>query len=397
VEKEVGMPRTGRWVVVFLVVGVLAGGSVALAEGVAFSGGVDLVTTFTPILLLSYDISSELTLSLSLTGFTFETKTGFSLAGFQSERIEVGFDLGAVEIGEEVLFNPAFSWNELSVDVDILGVLLGLDLLLANIGTPQTPDFSVGIVLQLESTITCGLTLTTLTGFGAVDLVNLIGGIEAPFSNQVLALTLHLDQLFAPPEALNVTVVPGIYFEEEVLRLQLEALGILLSTSTWFDWTGFSQEILEFGYHFDEPPLALLSVLTVDSDLAVSELDLFLDLQIGIVRFTSETFFSEPSVPLPIPLLFSGQDFALGIAWEGIGLVSEIEFDDLFLFERERFSIEVVIDPVSVASLTEFDATGFVGEWIRAGVQVGGVVLFTEAAFDVGGVTSVSFGFELRF
>jgi hypothetical protein len=196
---------------------------------------------------------------------------------------------------------------------------------------------------------------------------------------------------------LNVTVVPGIYFEEELLRLQLDALGILLSTSTWFDWTGFSREILEFGYHFDEPPLALLSVLTVDSDLAVSELDLFLDLEIGIVRFTSETFFSEPSVPLPVPLLFSGQDFALGIAWEGIGLVSEIEFDDLFLFERERFSIEVVIDPVSVASLTEFDATGFVGEWIRGGVQVGGVVLFTEAVFDVGGVASVSFGFELRF
>jgi hypothetical protein len=197
-----------------------------------------------------------LTLSFSVAGFTFESETVFDLSGFQSQGFGATVDLGAAQISEEILFDPYFSWNQLGIDVQFLGVQVGLDLILANIGSVQTPDYSMGTVLELSSGILCGFSITTLTGFGTVDLVNILDGIEAPFSHDLLGLFIHLDSLFGIAPGLRVTIVPGFYFEEELVRLEMDYAGLIASSSTWFDLFGFSKEIIEFGYRFEEPTLA---------------------------------------------------------------------------------------------------------------------------------------------
>jgi len=391
-------------VLLMLIVLSLTGG-LALADdvccsdgpGLGFSGSVGLEFTFTPIPPLSYNIASGLTLSFSVAGFTFESETVFDLSGFQSQGFGATVDLGAAQISEEILFDPYFSWNQLGVDVQFLGVQVGLDLILANIGSVQTPDYSMGAVLELSSGILCGFSITTLTGFGAVDLVNILDGIEAPFSHDLLGLFIHLDSLFGIAPDLRVTIVPGFYFEEELVRLEMDYAGLISSSSTWFDSFGFSKEIIEFGYRFEEPTLAFLTVVSFDDTISISGLNFILDLQIEMVRFTAKTSFVAPITPMPIPIVFDGQGFAISVDICGVILTSETDFDETFLFKRQLIALEATIDPVRFASLTSFDGLGFSGQWLRADVSFGGITLYTTAAFDYSGINEVSFGFELTF
>lgn len=395
------MPRMCvRLVVAFLLV-ILTAGGLTLAEETEFSGGVGLEITFIPIPSLSYDIEADLTLSLSVACFTFESETVFALAGFQSQEFDVEVDLGVVSIAEEIIFDPYFSWNQLSVDAQIVGVKVGLDLVLSNIGTVQT--YSMGAVLELSSGVISGFSITTLTGFGATDLVNVLGGVEAPFSHDLLNLFYHLEYLPLSATELEavlhpkVTVVPGFYFEEELVRLEVDYCGLLSSSSTWLDWTGFAKEVFEFGYQFEEPSLSFLTAMTFDNSFSISGLDFILDLEICGVQFTSWTSFTAPQTPSVLPIVFSGQRFAVSFEVFGVLVTSETDFDGTFLFERQLLAIEAEIEPVAFTSLTAFDRTGFSGEWIKAQVRFSGVTLYTLAAFDFGGIIEVSFGFELAF
>jgi len=392
------MPRMCvRLVVAFLLV-MLAAGGLTLAEETGFSGGVGLEITFIPIPPLSYDIEADLTLSLSIACFTFESETVFALTGFQSQEFDVEVDLGAVSIAEEIIFDPYFSWNQLSVDALIIAVETGLDLILADIGIgTQSPSYSMGAVLELSSGVMSGFSITTLTGFGAIDLVNVLGGVEAPFSHNLLDLFSYLDSLFAPQFTPRVTIVPGFYFEEEFVRLEVDYCGLLSSSSTWLDWTGFAKEVFEFGYQFEEPSLSFLTAMTFDNSFSISGLDFILDLEICGVQFTSWTSFTAPQTPSVLPIVFSGQRFVVSFEVFGVLVTAETDFDGTFLFERQLLAIEAEIEPVAFTSLTAFDKTGFSGEWIKAQVRFSGVTLYTLAAFDFGGVIEVSFGFELAF
>jgi len=120
--------------------------------------------------------------------------------------------LGAVQIGDDILFDPYFSWNDLSVVAQIVGIEIGTDLILADIGSVQTPEYTMATVLKLSSGINCGFSITTLTGFGAIDLVNMLSGIDAPFSHELLSLFYHTQFLFVSGAATKVTVVSGFYF-----------------------------------------------------------------------------------------------------------------------------------------------------------------------------------------
>jgi len=389
------MPRMcSGFMVAFLLV-ILATGGLTLAEETEFSGGVGLEITFIPIPSLSYDIEADLTLSLSVACFTFESETVFALTGFQSQEFDVEVGLGVVSIAEEIIFDPYFSWNQLSVDAQIVGVEVGLDLVLANIGTVQT--YSMGAVFEISSEVICGFSITTLTGFGAIDLVNVLGGVEAPFSHNLLDLFSYLDSLFAPQFTPRVTIVPGFYFEEELVRLEVDYCGLLSSSSTWLDWTGFAKEVFEFGYQFEEPSLSFLTAMTFDNSFSISGLDFILDLEICGVQFTSWTSFTAPQTPSVLPIVFSGQGFAVSFEVFGVLVTAETDFDGTFLFERQLLAIEAEIEPVAFTSLTAFDRTGFSGEWIKAQVRFSGVTLYTLAAFDFGGIIEVSFGFELAF
>lgn len=398
------MPRIYIYFTVLLLVvasiatGAMADNACCPGSNLGFSGSIGLEVTFTPIPPLSYNIQSGLSLSISVADFTFTTHTVFDLSGFQSQGFTVDASLGAVQIGDDILFDPYFGWNDLSVSAQVVGIEIGTDLILADIGSVQTPEYSMAAVLKLSSGVNCGFSITTLTSFGAVDLVNMLNGVSAPFSYDMLKLFYHTKFLFASAGSTKVTVVSGFYFEEELVRLQMDYMGLLSSSTTWFDWTGLSKEVLEVGYRFEEPSLAFLSAITIDGSFSVSALDFILDLQIDPVRFTSHTSFAATTPPAMLPIAFSGQGFALSFAvCDQVTLTSTTLFDATFMFAEQDLAIEAKIDPVTLTSLTTFDASGFSGEWIKAGVTFSGVNLYTRVAFDFTGINSVTFGFELTF
>lgn len=384
-------------IVSLLMLSLLIAGNFVLSDEVGFSGLVGLGVTFTPIPPLAYNLESGLTLSLNITGFSFGSETVFDLTGFQSQRFDASVDFGAISLSEEILFDPSFSWNQVSVDAQIVGVLIGMDLILADIGSVQTPTYSMGSVLELASEVLDGFAIRSITGFGATDMVNLLGGAEAPFSYEYLYLFSHLDALFHLQTPPQVVIVPGFYFEEELLRLTIDYCGAMASSSTWLSWTGFDKEILELGYRFEEPRIALLTAVAFNSSFAISGLDFLFDLEISDVRFTSKTSFAEPTTPSIIPIVFSGQGFAVSFTLFDVVFTSETSFDGAFLFAEERLGIELTVDPVKFASLTAFDWMGFSGQWIRASVSFSGISLYTEGKFNYTGVVSVTFGFEFRF
>lgn len=367
------------------------------ASEVGFSGSVGLDITYTPVPPASFNIGSDLTMEFAVSGFTFTSATGFDLIGFQSEAITLEVDLGAVQISEEIRFEPHFTWNELNVDLSIAGVHIGLDLILADIVGPPTPTYSMGGVLELSSEIVCGFSITSLTGFGAEDLVNLLGGIEAPFSYELLYLFNHLDGLCVALIDLDVTVVSDFYFEEELFRLEVEIMGLTASNTTWFDETGLTKLLFEIGYRFSEPSMAFVSSMSLDGGFAITGIDFILDLEIDVVRFTSHTSFAELPPPSIIPIVFDSQRFAVSFELCEVVVTTGTTFDSSFFFAEQLISIEASIDPVTFMSLTTFDATGFAGQCIYADVQFCGVLLFTKAEFDFSGIQLVTIGFELAF
>jgi len=367
------------------------------ASEVGFSGSVGLEVFYTPVPPASYNIGSDLTLGFTISGFSFTSETGLDLSGFLSEKVMLAVDLGAVQISEEIRFEPIFSWNELSVDVSMVGVHIGFDLILADIVGPQTPTYSMGSILELSSGIVCGFTITSLTGFGAENLINLLGGIEAPFSYDLLYLFNHLSGVCAVPTDLDVTIVPGFYFEEELFRLEVETFGLIASNTTWFDITGLTKLLFEMGYQLTEPAMAFMASMSLDGAFSITALDFIVDLRIDVVRFTSHTSFTQLLPLTIIPIVFDSQGFAVSFELCDVIITTATTFDSSFFFAEQLISIEASIDPVTFKSLTTFDATGFIGQCIYADVQFCGVLLFTKAEFDFSGIQLVSVGFELTF
>ena len=390
------MTRLGTRLLTVLMSAFLAIGVVACGEGFGFSGNVGLELTYTPVPPLSYNIETGLTLGLSVADFTFESETIFDLSGFQSQGFGVAVGIGVVSVADQILFDPYFSWNQLSIDADIVGITVGVDLILADIGG-QTANHSMGTVLELSSGVISGFSITTLTGFGATNLVNLLGGIEGPHSYGLLGLFYNLDGLCVTQTEPRVTIVPNFYFEEEFVRLEIDFCGILSSSSTWLDWNGFVKEVFEFGYRFEEPCLAFLTAITIDASFAVTGLDFILDLGLGAIQFSSWTSFAPPTTPSILPVVFSGQRCAVSFEIFGVWITSETGFDGSFLFERQRLAIVAEIEPVTFTSLTVFDGLGFSSQCLRAGVTFCGVTLYATAGFDASGLTKVSVGFEWSF
>ena len=123
---------------------ILAVAAPAWAAGLGFSATVGLEITYTPLPPASYDIGSDLQLAFDIPGFSLRSDTGFDLAGFTWEKVSFTVDLGVAKISEDIRFEPEFDWNELSLDLSIVGVDMGADWIFANIGSVQTPSYDMG-------------------------------------------------------------------------------------------------------------------------------------------------------------------------------------------------------------------------------------------------------------
>jgi len=344
----------------------------------------------------SYDITSDVILGLSVSGFTFVSATALDAYGFAAQTVRLTADLGVVRISEEIRFEPFFSWNEIRVAMDILGLCVGLDLILADLLGPP-PDYSIGGVLELSSQLGFGTGIVSLTGFGATDLLNRVGGIEAPFRHQLMGSFVVLDRLRQDPELLDVVVVPGFFFEEQILRLEFGRWGVITSGTAWLDNAGLARTVWEMGYRLDDPSISFLAVIDVLGWVTVSGLDLVLDLIMDGVRFTSHTAFVETTPPAPAPILFDGQAFAVAFPLGPAQIITATQFDASFLFAGLDIGVDARIEPVWLRSVTQFDGTGFVEQSLRAQAMVLGATLEALIAFDFSGILRASAGIALSF
>lgn len=375
---------------------ILAGTAPGWAAGLGFSAAVDLEITYTPIPPASYDIGSELGLTFAMPGFTLTSDTGFNLSGFAFERVEFEVDLGAAQIAESIRFEPGFDWNQLSFDLAIACVQVGVDWIFADIAAPPTPDYQMGVVLAVRCDTPVGLSVASATGFGAADLADVLGG-TAPFSEEALSLFEYVATLCAPAPASDPTILAGFAFEEEILRLTLASVGLVASHTTWLDAAGLQQMGFELGYQLPAPQIGLLAALLLDGTMTITHLDLILDVFVEGVRFTSWTEFAEPLFPVPVPILFAGQRFAVSFEVCEVRITSQTDFDDLFLFAGEQIAIEATIPPVTFVSLTSFDAGGFAAQCIEARLAFDVVELWSAAEFAWDGLVFVLLGFSLAF
>jgi L-cysteine desulfidase len=127
-----------------------------LADDLGFSGSVGFDVTYTPVPPTSYDVGVNLALGFDISGFSFSSDTGFDLSGFQSERVSLALDLGAVEISEDLRFEPVFSRNELAIDLSIVGINFGIDWILANIGSVLLETWGNDIKIRARAMAAAG-------------------------------------------------------------------------------------------------------------------------------------------------------------------------------------------------------------------------------------------------
>jgi len=362
-----------------------------------FSGMVALDVSLIPVPPLSYDIGAKLSLGVQLGWFSLASDTRFSLSGFESERLILGVALGAVTLTERIDFDPAFSWNQLGMDAEFLGIALGVDLILADISAMPPAVYSMAGILEFRTSFEFGVSILSLTGFGATDLLDSYQASATPLAVGLLELFDHVDHLCVDADEATPTILPGFYFEEQDLQFTFSSFGVLLSSTTEFTWMGLSRQTLELGFQFDDPQIALLLALALDIPLTVDELALVVDLQVFPVRFTSHTLFAAPVPPAVLPVQFQSQRFGLAIEFLGALWTAALDFDSTFLFEQLQLGIEAELGPAMITSLTALDAGGFKAQCLRAYVTFSGITLSTAVRFDMSGLVELMFGFALAF
>lgn len=300
---------------------VLFVGMVALGEGGSLSGsfGVDADFLYDGT---SWDFTGGVTLSLSFAGVGVRSRTEFSLAGFEAEKLDLLFLLGDVfHIRNGLVFDPCFSRYELELAGSMFqdgccagGVNWRTIFAYGNLAEPcQTPDYTIGFVFET------GLTWYLDECCTYFDITNFL-------SFGIGGLYYMVDDDFRT----WIYLVPGVFFEEDLLLLSLKAPIFLADALFFFDvggfqWVRFRGEVM------------LADIFVIG----------------GRAMFIS-------------PFSFSNADFIFGLQFEGF----------------------------SVRSITGFDLYGFLSEELKFEVESQGFKGFLWLYFDVFGVIDITTGLE---
>lgn len=283
----------------------------SLAQEVSVSGAVGMDFLFTPA--SSFSMESSLTLTLDMGKGGVKSHTILSLTGLEAEHLWLWLNFQGVTLKSGLTFDPCFSRWTLSVSGGCCTFFLGGTFLLGNLAPVcQTPDYTVGLILELGVGGEPGFLARSLTGFGVRNLYHLID---------------------ADPWT-EVTLVPGWYFEEELLHFAWSGECWRLHTTWMFNYAGLGFGELGISYRFPQPLVELGATLHLGSSLSLD----WVKLHLG-----------------------------------------------------------VTVDPVSVYSATAFNFTGLLWEEIGIKVQFSQVLIYSATRFDLSGLMWIKIGFELRF
>lgn len=288
---------------------VVIGAIPCLAQGLSFTGSLGMDFLFQPPL----QIRTALGLKMDMGRGGVESRTILSLSGLEAEKLWLWLNLDGVTLRSGLTFDPCFSRWSLEVRAGCCPFSFAGIFLLGNLKPPcQTPEYTVGFILDLAVGGTPGFLGRSLTGFGVQNLYALLD--EDPWTEVIL--------------------VPGWWFEEELLHFAF-ATDCLHTYTTWlFTWAGLSWGELGVSYAFADPKVELGAGLRLD-----------------------------PS---------------LGLAWAKLWL-------------------GVTVDPVTVRSTTAFDFSGFLWQAIALEIRFSRVFLYSHTSFDLAGLRELRVGFELSF
>lgn len=296
-----------KWWVLPLALMAFAG----LAQDISFSGTVGMDFLFNPGTPPSVD--SALTLTMDVGKGGVQSRTIFSLAGLEAEHLWFWLDFQGITLKSGLTFDPCFSRWTLAVSGGCCPFFLGGMFLLGNLAPAcQAPNYTVGVILDFGIGGEPGFLARSLTGFGVQNLYALLD--EDPWT--------------------DITLVPGWFFEEELLHFAWSGDCWRLYTTWMFTWMGLGFGEFGVSYRFTAPMVELGASLHLSSALALS----FVQLHLG-----------------------------------------------------------VTVDPVSVYSTTAFNFLGFLWQEIGMRIHISQVLLYSATRFDLSGLLWVRVGFELQF
>lgn len=267
-------------------------------DGCELSGALGVELTFTPVPPASLSVDTAITSSLSFAGASVESRTVISLDGLESEHMKFSIDLDGVTLATGMRFDPCFSRYWFAVRGGCCPFDLGAMLLVENLAAAcQTPDFTVGIVLDLGLAFDPGFFVRSITGFGVEDLYHLID--EYPQT--------------------DVTAVSGWWFSEELISVGFASQCLRTESIFSFDELGFSWAQLHASYTWAEPAIELGARVWIDSTFAFSQADLILKVTIDPVELRSITSLDS--------LGFLSQEIDISISFSGVKLYSRTSFN----------------------------------------------------------------------
>ncbi len=279
------------------------------AQEPSFSGSLGMDFLFLPGNPPSMDAAFTLTMDVGKGGM--KSTTVLSLAGLEAEYLWIWLNFQGITLKSGLTFDPCFSRWALNVSGGCCPFFLGGWFFLGNLAPAcQTPNYTIGLVLDFGVGGEPGFLARSLTGFGVKDLYHLID--EDPWT--------------------DVTLVPGWFFEEELLHFAWSGDCWRFYTTWMFTWMGLGFGELGVSYRFSQPLVELGASLHIDSSFSLAWAKLYLGVAVDPVSVYSATAF----------------DF-FGLEWEEIG-------------------IKVNFSQVLIYSATRFDLSGLV--WIRVGFEL---------------------------
>ncbi|MGQ9700439.1 MAG: hypothetical protein ACUVQS_05210 [Candidatus Bipolaricaulaceae bacterium] len=280
-----------------------------LAQEPSFIGAVGMEFRFAPGTPLSVDAAFTLTMDMERGGV--RSTTILSLAGLEAEHLWLWLNFQGITLKSGLTFDPCFSRWTLAVRGGCCPFFLGGWFLLGNLSSAcQTPNYTIGLILDFGVGGEPGFLARSLTGFGVKNLYALLDG--DPWTEVVL--------------------VSGWYFEEALLHFAWSGDCWRLYTTWMFKYTGFDFGEFSASYRFAEPTVELSASLHLDSTFSLSWAKLQLGVTVDPVSVYSATAFN-----------FSG------LVWEEIGI--KVQFSQVLIY-----------------SATSFDLSGL--RWIRVGFEL---------------------------
>ncbi|QAA76305.1 MAG: hypothetical protein BIP78_0539 [Candidatus Bipolaricaulis sibiricus] len=274
----------------------LVWGTTSWSQPLAVSGSLGIEVTFTPI--PPADITSAITLGLTFGRAEIVSRTELSLAGLLAQYLTVGVSLDGVALRSGLRFDPCFSryWFEVRggcCPLELGGLFLVENLALAC----QTPNYTVGIVLDLGVAWRPGFFARSVTGFGVTDVYGLIDLEPGTW----------------------LTAVPGVWFEETLLNLGFAGACFRTDGLVLFVPYGLAWFELGGSYLYPDPEAELGVRIRILGTFALDWAKLFFGVRVPPVAVRLVTTFDLGG--------FLAQDVAVEVSFSWVRIYSRTRFD----------------------------------------------------------------------